>query len=148
MKHWTIEYILHVLEAKDWSMNRLASEAGVSPSTINRPIREKDWSFAISARTIGKIFRATNIDPSPFMPKGMSEPASMYMGEESKPRPKSSAQTTLENLDSETSAPAFAVNEIKIAMVGPIAQIIATVDREGIAKLRKKLDAIEAMLDD
>lgn len=145
MKDWAITYILHVLEAKDWSANRLATEAGVASSTINRPLRERDWPHKISRTTLTKIQEASGIDPSPFIPDGFSEDKSMFSGV----RIRTVADRALDNLDKPQPAPnAQAVNEIKIAVVGPLAQIVATVNREGIARLRAKLDAIESMLDD
>lgn len=145
MRDWALDYILHVLEAKDWSANRLAVEAGVSPSTINRPLRIVDWPHHLSRTTIAKIWDATGIDPAPFIPEGFSEDSATF----SMPRPRSMAQNVLEQMDTPTSAPnAQKINEIKVAVVGPLAQIVATINREGIARLREKLDAIESMLDD
>lgn len=145
MRDWAIDYILHVLEIKDWSANKLATQAGVAASTINRPLREKDWKNNLSRSTIMKIRDASGIDPAPFIPKELREDAAMFSG----PRPQTTADRALARLDADPPTPrALVKNEIKIALVGPLAQIVATVDREGLEKLRKKLDAIESMLDD
>jgi transcriptional regulator with XRE-family HTH domain len=145
MTNWTAEYLTHVLDAKEWSMNRLAEEIGVAASTINRPLRLKE---PLSAKTVAAIYQATGIDPADFVPKDFQEPISVYRNAPSQPRPRTVADEALSKLDTEPAAPnAQSVNEIKVAVVGPIAQIVATVDRDGIAKLRAKLDAIESMLD-
>lgn len=145
MKDWAITYILHVLEVKDWSANRLATEAGLASSTINRPLREPDWPHEISRTTIKKVQKASGIDPAPFIPDGFSEDKSIFTS----PRRQTVADRALAELDQPKQTPnAQTINEIKIAVVGPLAQIVATVNREGIARLRAKLDAIESMLDE
>lgn len=137
MRDWALNYVLHVLEEKNWSMNQLAEEAGVSASTINRPLREKDWPHSLSRRTIDKIHKASGIDPAPFAPSGMAAP----------PEPFTSAGRALARLDQDDTTEAVQ-DEIRIAVVGNRAQIVATIDRAGLDRLRRKLDAIEAMLDD
>lgn len=144
MRDWAIEYILHVLEAKNWSANRLATKAGVAASTINRPLREPDWPHKLSRTTVQKIQIASGIDPKSFIPEGFAEDEVMFARSTASDR----NRRVLELLDQPPQAPSQPVNEIKIAVVGKIAQIVATVDRDGINRLRAKLDAIERMLDD
>lgn len=62
-----IAYIRHVLKAKDWTAADLARHAGVSHSTINRPLTQPDYPNAISRRTIALVAEASGIDPSAFM---------------------------------------------------------------------------------
>lgn len=151
MRDWAITYIQAVLEKKDWSANRLAKEAGLSASTINRPLREPDWPHQISRATLAKIFKASGIDPSEYAPEEQKGP---YFTEESagsgmaEPPHESFAMRSLRSMDDTPGPNAQGQNEIKIAVVGHLAQIVATVDKSGIEKLRKKLDAIESMLDD
>lgn len=59
------DYIQHVLDTKDWNMHELANRAGVSASTINRPMRG-NVDYTLSRRTIEKIYRASGVDPSPY----------------------------------------------------------------------------------
>jgi len=145
MRDWALDYLMHVIEAKNWSMNRLAQEAGVASSTINRPLRDKNWKHKLSRDTVSKVYQASGIDPKPFIPAHLAEESAMFSG----PQP-SRIRAILERLDDvpDPAPAALSVNEIKIAVVGPTAQIVATIDRKGLAKLRQKLDAIEAMLDD
>lgn len=142
MRDWAIDYILHVLEKMDWSANRLATEAGVASTTISRPLRERDnYAGRLSRSTIEKIRAVTGIDPGPFIPREMAEDADHFAS----PSPaRSRADRLIARLDGEDAKPAR--NEIKIAVVGDLAQIVATVDLEGIEKLRRKIDAIEEML--
>lgn len=144
MRHWTLDYVLAALEKKDWSPTRLAKEAGVSASTINRPLRERDWPYGLKPQTVAKIHRVTGLDPKPFMPTGMQEPAQMYLA-----RPKTTADRVLENLppaDQETAQAPSRTNEIRIDISGETARIIAVVDHEGLQTLRSKLDALEIVL--
>jgi plasmid maintenance system antidote protein VapI len=143
MRDWTINYMLHILQEKNWSANRLATEAGVATSTVGRPIREADYAGKLSRDTVLKLQKASGIDPQPFIPSDFEEEIAAF----TRPRPKTTADRVLEALDQPPGPMAQTINEIKIAVVGPIAQIVATVDRAGIAKLRQKLDAIESMLD-
>lgn len=146
MTDWTINYILHILEAKDWSANKLATEAGVAASTINRPLRERDnLQNKLSRQTLLKIQTASGIDPAPFISNEFKEEAAIF----SQKQPTTTARRSLEGLiERETNDKPSSKNEIKISIAGPIAQIAATIDRDGIKKLRDKLDAIESMLDD
>lgn len=143
MTDWTIDYIKHVLETRDWSANKLATMSGLAASTIARPLREQGrLDYRLSRLTIQKIARASGVDPAPFIPAGLFEEAGGYT-------PSTRAGRILADLDRDPSDTGTQpVNEIKIAIVGPLAQIMATVDRAGIARLRAKLDAIETMLDD
>lgn len=145
MRDWAFDYILHVLKAKNWSANRLATEAGVAASTINRPLRVQDWPHKLSRTTLTKIHEVSGIDPKPFIPAGFAEDADTFASQ----RPLTLADRALRNLDkANPNSETQPTNEIKIAVVGKLAQIAATLDRAGIAKLRAKLDAIESMLDD
>jgi hypothetical protein len=143
MTDWTIDYIKHVLETRDWSANKLAAMAGLAASTIGRPLREQGrLDYRLSRLSIQKIAKASGVDPTPFIPTGLFEEAGSYV-------PSTRTGRILADLDSDPPSPASQpVNEIKIAVVGPLAQIVATVDRAGLARLRAKLDAIESMLDD
>lgn len=143
MKDWAIDYVLHVLETKDWTMNRLATETGVAASTINRPLRDKSWKGKLSRDTISKIQAASGINPREFITDGFAE---------DHPRFASSGSVTvsgsaLSALDEPHSLTTQKINEIKIAIDGSNAQIVATINREGIATLRRKLDLLEEMLD-
>lgn len=143
MRDWAIDYILHVLETKNWSANRLAEEAGLASSTIARPLRtQNDPRYRVSRTTIHKIAKASGIDPAPFAPPGMEDEASVY-------DPSSSGARILEAIEKLGMKPnGEPTNEIKVTVYGSLARIVCTVDRAGLAKLRAKLDAIESMLDD
>lgn len=67
MKDPALDYVRHVLEVRGWTAADLARAAGVSHSTINRPLTIADWPNAMSRRTIDAIYRATRIDPAPFI---------------------------------------------------------------------------------
>jgi lambda repressor-like predicted transcriptional regulator len=152
MRDWALDYILHVMQAKNWSANRLAIEASVASSTIARPLRQSDWPHKISRTTIAKVYEASGIDPNGFIPDGMAEDKALFSG----PPPGTNAPRFFAEMVAnqpmatiEFGRPTFTkVNEIKIEVVGAWAQIVATVDRSGIGRLRAKLDAIESMLDD
>lgn len=64
-----IDYLRHVLEARNWTAADLARLAKVSHSTINRPLTVPDYPNAISRQTISKVFAASGIDPTPFFQK-------------------------------------------------------------------------------
>lgn len=139
MRHWAVDYILAVLEKKDWSANRLAVEAGLSASTINRPLRDPDWPYDISPRTVSKVHAASGIDPAPYMPRHMAEPHDMYRA----PRRETRADRTLSGLP----APEMReVNKIDMRVENGLLHLTATIDARGIATLRQKLDALEIVL--
>jgi lambda repressor-like predicted transcriptional regulator len=147
MRDWAIDYVMHVLETKEWSANRLASEAGLAASTIARPLRTLDYKDKLSRTTIAKIARASGIDPTPFIPAGFEEDKVTFSATAARPR--TTADRVLAALDdAQVPTPPAQTNEIRIAVVGRLAQIVATVDKAGIAKLRARLDALDTMLDD
>nr|WP_323779582.1 hypothetical protein [Amylibacter sp.] len=150
MRDWAIDYILHVLDAKSWTANRLASEAGVAASTINRPLREKNWPHKLSRATLVKIRDASNIDPSPFIPEEADESAFLSMNydlgaptEETMARLESAVQSHKQTWPSPTR---LEKGDIEISISGNHAYIEAFIHLDDIARLRKKLDAIEMML--
>jgi SOS-response transcriptional repressor LexA len=61
-----ILYLRHVLETKGWTAAELARRAGLAHSTVNRPLTVPDYPNAISRQTIGKVFAASGVDPTPF----------------------------------------------------------------------------------
>lgn len=131
-------------------MNKLATEANIAASTINRPIREPDWPHGLSPRTIAKVHTASGIDPSSFMPNSMEEPAAMYLGAPMGKRPETSADRALAKLiapDDDTTAE-DRPNKISISVSDSKAQIVATVDKRGLEQLRRKIDALIAVLED
>lgn len=138
MENWTKTYLMHVLDKLDISMNELSARADVAASTINRPLREKDWKYQLSPRSIAKIHKATGIDPAPFIPKGAREPAALYQatGTDTASPPPAEA------------APAPRLNEIDVQYRNGQCSIRATVDRAGLAKLRAKLEAVAALMND
>lgn len=58
-----LDYVRHVLKVRGWKVADLAKAAGVSHSTINRPLTVPGWPMALSRRTIDAIHRASGIDP-------------------------------------------------------------------------------------
>lgn len=138
MIKWQQNYIEHVLTERNWSMNQMASAAGVAASTINRPMRDDGSDQELSFRTISKIWDASGIDPGPFMPRssdgqpGLEDPTSDFV--------RIAGRTN--------AAPRRDGNEISITITDGAANIQARVDVNGIAKLREKLDLIEKLLRD
>lgn len=125
MSDWTVEYVRHVLDARRWTGAELAARAGVSASTINRPVNTAHYSNSISSRTLDKIASASGIDYRQFAPSpGMAEPVHSFV-----PPAKPKAKTA-----------------IHIVIDGAIAHLDAMVTRENIEEVRRKLDLIEALL--
>lgn len=125
MANWTVEYVRHVMDARGWNGAELAERAGVSASTINRPVNTPGYANQISTRTLEKIAAASGIDFMQFAPhRGFSEAAPLARPQQPQP-----------------SKPG-----IHIVIDGAIAHFEAMVTRENIAEVRRKLDLIEALL--
>ncbi len=143
-----INYIRHVLEVKGWSPAELARHAKLAHSTINRPLTQKNWPNKISRQTLGKIYHATGIDPSPFLAEA-GEP-SIISTEEALSSGFAETGAELRGrrlqaaIDGATSAPKNnaddPVNTIKVAVVDGVVQIAATVDKDGWPELMRQLD--------
>lgn len=135
MHDWAINYMKHVLEAKDWSANRLASEAGVASTTISRPLKEPDYPHKLNRTTIAKIHAASGIDPAPFAPKDMP-----YLAD--------AAPSGLAEPPTPMRIQAGGRNSLSILIDGPLVRIQGVLDKEGAKKLRESLDHIIALLSD
>lgn len=138
-------------EAAGLTKAELRRQSGVSYDTINKLETGKQEST--SPENLVALAEVLGAELLPDRLKdGFSEPNGSF--ESSASRTLKSLEPAQEHLgDTETEGSAghpsaLHVNEIKIATVGKLAQIVATVDKDGLAKLRKKLDAIETMLDD
>jgi transcriptional regulator with XRE-family HTH domain len=144
-------------EAIGLSETALGKEAGLSGDAV------RNWRRALSeGKSPGANIKSLNAiattlgvsyswlvegKDTPDEEMGMREDGNVYINIDGKNR-RSSAAEALANLDDpKIISDVNTRNEIKIGIKGDLAQIIATVDREGIEKLRKKLDAIEALLD-
>lgn len=66
--HWTILFLKHVLESTGMTASGLAKAAGVSSTTLTRPLNSADHQFDLSAKTVEKIAQTTGISPRNFMP--------------------------------------------------------------------------------
>lgn len=146
MRDWAIDYITHAIEAKGWSMSRLAQEAGVAASTINRPLRDPDWPHKLNRTTIAKIRSATGIDPTPFIPADSAEDQAFFASEgvekgpvETAPQPKPGEVYLVR--DSK-------LNQLSIMSNGELIQITGTFNREGLKKLQERITNIVNLMDD
>lgn len=135
MDQWTLRYLDAVMAQTGWSMNQVSELTGIAASTVNRPYRE---GGNLSRRTLDKIHEKSGLDPKPYAPESVR--ARWYgledEGADFKPRPDPSPTLTIMSGRS----------NIKVSIDSGIAEIAATVDADGIAKLREKLDLIEALL--
>lgn len=55
LKDHFVEWIQHILDRKDWTPTDLARNAGLSPSTILRPLNKPEWNHTLTFDTIKKI---------------------------------------------------------------------------------------------
>lgn len=66
-----LDYLRFVLEQTKLSPSALAERAGVSSTTLTRPLNDKHHKFTISTTTLAKIRDATGLDAGPFLSKDM-----------------------------------------------------------------------------
>lgn len=126
MKDWAVDYLLNVLERKDWSVAELARRAGVSQSTLSRPIARKDWPGKLSRDTIARIHEASGIDPAPFAPSGgFSEPPIAAML----------------HPEGQADGPPY-----RVAFDGRTVEITAKVDADGLDRLLTYLETIRPLI--
>lgn len=138
MRDWAYDYVEHVLAKTGWTMNQLAKEAGLAASTINRPFRQGADAGGMSRRTLKKIADASGIDPRPFeSAAGGRRPGFAEDMIDFAQSPKAPTLSFSSGL-----------NRMTFRVDGGVVEIIATVDLEGISKLREKLTLIEALLKD
>lgn len=143
MRDWAIDYIMHVLEQKDWSMNRLATEAGVASTTISRPLKDSTYSGHLARSTIAKIREASGIDPTPFIPKELLEDTEHFAHLPRENRARSQAA-------SEAVVPSHSekLNQVVFTFDGQTVKLEGTFDRRGLVELHKKIEKIESLFID
>jgi hypothetical protein len=61
-----LAYVRFVLDATGLSPSGLAKQAGISSTTLTRPLNDQSYKFVLSTSTISKIAKATGINPGPF----------------------------------------------------------------------------------
>lgn len=130
MRDWAVDYILHILQTKGWSANRLAQMAGVSSTTISRPIAQNGTGHRVSRQTLAKIAKASGVDPTPFVPPGFSENSAEFAG------------VTIEA----PKIPAVPLNSFQVVIDGRTATIHAHVDAAGVATLIERLELVRKLL--
>ena len=123
MDSWEVAYLRKVIAETGLSGNAIARAAGVSASTINRPVNDPDWHGRINPATLDKVARATGVDYRPFATAGFSDARPAF-------------------------APAIPARQgsIQVSVDGDIAQVSATITLDMIPELRRKIDLIEALL--
>lgn len=62
-----LDYVRHVMLVTGLTATALAKKAGLAASTTNRPLRNPNHCGTLSLTAIGKIAKATGIDPAPFL---------------------------------------------------------------------------------
>ena len=61
-----LAYLRYVLKVTDQSATALARQAGISSTTLTRPLNNPDHKFTITTKTIEKIAAVSGISPAPF----------------------------------------------------------------------------------
>lgn len=139
MTDWALTYIRHVLAKTGWTSSHLAAKAGLSPSTINRPLREGEaWGYSLSRRTLSKIQAATGIDPAPFIPPGAAEDSAIFGAPE---RALSRAERALIDLPAPRNR-----GDFHVAIDGDVVRVSAAVDLAGLRHLQRALKSMEVLL--
>lgn len=73
-EHWSMRYLRHVLDRTGFTPTKLAAEAGMSSTTLTRPLNNPDHTFNLSRRTLDSIQKATGISYAPFASGEMAQP--------------------------------------------------------------------------
>lgn len=69
-----LAYVRSVMDKTGLSATALAAKAGISSTTLTRPLKDPDYKFAISNRTLHSIENATGISYADFLARGGHEP--------------------------------------------------------------------------
>jgi transcriptional regulator with XRE-family HTH domain len=123
MDSWEVDYLRKVLEQTGMSGNALAAAAGLSPSTINRPLNDPDYQGRVSPSTLDKVAKATNIPYRSPDRAGLSDASPAYRA----PEP-------------------LRQGGIVVVIDGNLAELKAIVTLDTLAELRRKIDLIEQLL--
>lgn len=80
MAGWEVEYLRHVADKTGRSLSSIAREAGLSSTTLTRPVNDPEHVFAPKLSTLEKVERVTGIALAPFQ-KPSSEAIAVTRGE-------------------------------------------------------------------
>lgn len=138
---WEIEYLRHVEKVDGRSLSAIAKAANIAPTTLTRPVNDEKHKYSIKLQTLEAVRQETGIDFIEFQKRavqqqGFSEPANKS----------TLARRVLESLDNPTEEPA--TTDFRVGTDGNLVQIVATVNKEGIDRLIRKLEAMKLLLDD
>lgn len=62
LREATRDFLTRALAATGWTPYRLSKEAGVSATTITRPLNKPDWKFVPKLDTLSKIAKVSGVD--------------------------------------------------------------------------------------
>jgi len=66
LERWDIAYLEHVTRVTNKSISAIAKDAGLSSTTLTRPISDPDNSYFIKTATLDRVKGVTGIDYHPF----------------------------------------------------------------------------------
>lgn len=66
MPSWEVEYLNHVVKKTGRKLSAIAKDAGVSSTTLTRPVNNPDHKYAVKLSTLQAVRSATGIDFAPF----------------------------------------------------------------------------------
>lgn len=61
MTHWSVEYLRHVERVTGKSLSSIASDAGLSSTTLTRPANSKTHKYTVKQSTLEAVERATGV---------------------------------------------------------------------------------------
>ena len=70
-RHGSLQYLRFVLDRTRLSPSALAKKAGLSSTTLTRPLNDTEHKFTLSTATLDRIRQATGIDAGPFLSREM-----------------------------------------------------------------------------
>lgn len=65
-----LDWVTAILEKRNWRPNRLATEAGVDPSSLSRFLNDASGKRTLNSYSIEKIARASGFEPFELEPQG------------------------------------------------------------------------------
>jgi len=90
---WEKQYLKHVMRETGLSLSAVAKNAGLSSTTLTRPMNDPDHSFILKRATLEKVEAAFNIPYLPFMAQGRTSKGSTQTEDGSEILPTDQAYT-------------------------------------------------------
>lgn len=111
-EHWTIRYLEYVKQHSGRTLTAIAREAGISSTTLTRPVNDPEHPYEVKIQNIEKVSQVTGIPFQPFKDSDTSTPLEIPNGD---PAPQGTHLIPIYNVEASAGNGAHIGDEYQVA---------------------------------